>query len=213
LTLPPARYTPCYVVHRNWLYLLIVASLAAPAVAVGCYNPSLTSPGFFCHVGDNPACPDGQTCVPKPTALSTTGRCEVKGGGGGGNVDMASNMGQDGGIHFLGDMAMMNTQHDFAMMTGGMTGCNGLITCINACSPTDMNCPTACQSNTTANGNALFNNLLNCILNACPANVPGDVCYNSSSAQCMQCFSDAQSPGPPQGACYNDLATCHNDLP
>jgi hypothetical protein len=29
----------------------------------GCYGPSLTDPGFYCHVDDNPACPDDQVCA------------------------------------------------------------------------------------------------------------------------------------------------------
>jgi hypothetical protein len=41
-------------VQRYWLAILLLA---------GCYDPKLGAPGFFCHATDNPACPDGQTCV------------------------------------------------------------------------------------------------------------------------------------------------------
>ncbi len=61
--------------------------LALPVVGLGalfvhtqgCYNPEFGSPGFYCHVDDDPACPDGQSCI--------NGRCI---GGSGGNNDMSS---------------------------------------------------------------------------------------------------------------------------
>ncbi|HZS36158.1 MAG TPA: lamin tail domain-containing protein [Polyangia bacterium] len=33
------------------------------ALLAGCYGPKLSSPGFYCHAADNPACPNDQTCV------------------------------------------------------------------------------------------------------------------------------------------------------
>jgi hypothetical protein len=36
-----------------------------------CYNPHFGSPSFYCHPGDVPACPDGQSCV--------DGRCVAAG--------------------------------------------------------------------------------------------------------------------------------------
>ncbi len=32
-------------------------------VIASCYSPTLSSPGFYCHPNDVPACPDGQECV------------------------------------------------------------------------------------------------------------------------------------------------------
>src|SRR5437660_11859877 len=29
----------------------------------GCYSPKFTSPGYYCHAADNPACPGDQVCV------------------------------------------------------------------------------------------------------------------------------------------------------
>lgn len=53
------------------------ALLAALALGAGCYNPALFTVtgdgGFYCHPNDNPACPDGTTCM--PMGDGTTGRC------------------------------------------------------------------------------------------------------------------------------------------
>jgi hypothetical protein len=32
-------------------------------VLAGCFSPQFGSPGFYCHEGDTPACPDGQKCI------------------------------------------------------------------------------------------------------------------------------------------------------
>jgi len=159
------------------------ALLSSLIVAAGCYNPSLSSPGFFCHAGDDPACPDGQQCV--------QGRCVSRSGHPG------SDGGADGGST---DMARMS----------GLTGCSGLITCINNCAATDMTCPKLCQNNTTSTGNALFNNLIQCVLTFCPDQTPGDICYDPSSSSCTTCFTNAQSD---PSECGSDLSACQNDLP
>ena len=44
--------------------ILPLAGLGAfLALSQGCFNPTYGNPGFYCHSEDNPACPDGQTCV------------------------------------------------------------------------------------------------------------------------------------------------------
>jgi hypothetical protein len=37
--------------------------VAALLCVVGCYDPRLATPGYFCHSTDVPACPDGQRCA------------------------------------------------------------------------------------------------------------------------------------------------------
>jgi hypothetical protein len=171
----------------------------------GCYNPSLASPGFFCNPGDNEACPDSQECQ----LTSGKYRCVNRNG---------RSTGTDGGIIIhSNDMAMMsgpvdmarsNPTFDFSMPQGGLTGCAGLITCVNACNPTDSTCPTTCESNATAQGNNLFMTLINCIVTDCPGDFPGDPCYDPNSTDCSSCFSNAQ-----MFDCATDLSNCDNDLP
>jgi len=59
----------------------IRTALFALALLGGCYSPKLGTPGFFCHPDDDPACPDGQSCI--------DGRCI--------SPDMKTHM-SDGGI-------------------------------------------------------------------------------------------------------------------
>jgi Lamin Tail Domain len=70
----------------------------ALALCGGCYGPNLANPGFYCHDGDEPACPDGQMCI--------AGRCMDRGaavpdGGAGdsalppGGADLATPPGAD----------------------------------------------------------------------------------------------------------------------
>ncbi|HZS42365.1 MAG TPA: hypothetical protein VFF06_36295 [Polyangia bacterium] len=181
-------------------------------VAAGCYNPKLANPGFFCHEDDVPPCPDGQQCV--------GGRCVGPGMHSISFQDMASapDDHQDGGAsnndlahaHGSQDLSMPQTTHDFAIVTSGMTGCAGLVQCLNACPTTDMTCPTTCQSNATSQGNSLLQSLLGCIQQACPSNVSTDPCYNTSSTKCNTCVMNAQQPG---AACDSQLTACSNDTP
>ncbi len=65
-----------------------VAFLFSAVLFIGCYSPQLgIGPGFYCHPGDDPACPDGQSCV--------NGRCVSDNGGGGGGRDSGSSGGGD----------------------------------------------------------------------------------------------------------------------
>lgn len=83
---------------------LVISALAF----VGCYSPQLSSPGYYCHAQDNPACPDGQKCV--------NGRC-TSGPGGGGNDFAVPLDGGGGGNDFATgshDLAS-GGPHDFAM--------------------------------------------------------------------------------------------------
>jgi hypothetical protein len=180
-------------------------------VSAGCYNPQLSNPSFYCHADDNPACPDGQTCV--------DGRCVGPGihfsgddlsmpggghddGGGGQSTDLAH-----AASHDLATKPPVT--HDLAIVTTpGLTGCSGLIGCVNNCPTTDMTCPTDCENNATSNGQTLFNNLINCIVQQCPSTSHSDPCYDPNSTACSNCFTTAQS-----GACSSDLNACTNDLP
>lgn len=40
-----------------------VSILLGALTCGGCYRPKLAGESFYCHPTDNPACPDGQTCV------------------------------------------------------------------------------------------------------------------------------------------------------
>jgi hypothetical protein len=42
----------------TWAVLLLW-----PLWQLGCYDPRLATPGYFCHATDVPACPDGQRCA------------------------------------------------------------------------------------------------------------------------------------------------------
>lgn len=44
-------------------------------LAAGCYSPELAPEGYFCHLDDSPACPDGQVCRPYTGAPPNEGRC------------------------------------------------------------------------------------------------------------------------------------------
>src|SRR5437764_13663441 len=68
------RRGPCY----GPAPMVRITSLLFVLAVAGCYSPSLSNPGFYCHAEDNPACPDGQKCQ--------DGRCvalDFQGGGGG----------------------------------------------------------------------------------------------------------------------------------
>jgi hypothetical protein len=116
----------------------------------GCYSPNLSDPGFFCHVEDNPACPDGQQCV--------DGRCVTEGvvvnhdsggggddmgGVGGGPTDLST--GGSGDMSKPHDMAKsvdLAQPVDLAQSSCGMSGstcntssdcCSGSICLLNIC--------------------------------------------------------------------------------
>lgn len=187
----------------------------AIALSSGCYDPKLDNPGFYCHADDQPACPDGQTCINGRCAKPGT-KVPIDGGAGDGGDDQQQD--DMGGLPAPHDMAK-SAQHDlsqppppaqdFGTVTG-MTGCAGLVQCVNNCSATDQQCPTDCENNTTQNGLNLFNSLLSCIQSACPSNYSTDPCYNSSSTKCSNCLNSAQSSG---GACESELNACSNDGP
>ncbi len=92
---------------------------------------------------------------------------------------------------------------------GQMTGCSGLVMCINGCAMGDMTCPQTCFMNATMNGQNLFQAVLMCLQTACPSMNMGDVCFTDTPA-CDTCFSNAQMMN---GACYQQLMACDNDLP
>jgi len=52
------------------------------AASQGCFNPEYSSPGYYCHAEDVPACPEGQSCIGGRCIGGTTG----DGGGGGGGL-------------------------------------------------------------------------------------------------------------------------------
>jgi hypothetical protein len=51
--------------------------LFAFALLAACFNPSNPPIGFYCHPGDNPACPDGSECK----MVGSDYRCVATGGG------------------------------------------------------------------------------------------------------------------------------------
>ncbi|HZS40794.1 MAG TPA: hypothetical protein VFF06_28370 [Polyangia bacterium] len=198
--------------------------------AAGCYNPGLATPGFFCHAGDNPACPDGQQCV--------SGRCVSPHGGH-----------TDGGIMFSGDMSVNGStdlaqsggstdlahmvSHDFAQM-GGLTGCNGYAQCLLACG-SNSSCPPTCDANVTADGMSKFQTALGCGQNYC-ISTSGECMVDSTGTMlvdptgappgtCNACLNDAlamlfklqcSSPFAPDcnpSLCTSDYQTCLNSTP
>jgi len=89
--------------------ILILLALGA------CYRPNLASESFYCHANDNPACPDGQSCV--------SGRCVSPRDGGGedGAMDLSSAASQD--LSMPGSTPDMSKTHDMA--SGGCVGTGG----------------------------------------------------------------------------------------
>ncbi len=176
----------------------------------GCYSPKLGTPGFYCHEGDNPACPDGQMCL--------QGRCVAPGT----HVVPSSDLGMNnnGGDDLAGnnnnpvDMAHSSGNKDFStnhppdlsQPNTGMTGCNGLLNCLNACAANDQTCANNCFSNTTSQGQSLFMTAQQCALSNCPNMSPGDPCYDPSdpTGSCSQCIGQY---------CSNEVNACTNDLP
>ena len=162
-------------------------SLLLPLVLLaGCFSPKLGSPGYYCHLEDNPACPDGQQCV--------DGRCQSPG------VHL---IGKDGGdtnppLDMTGNT---NPPLDMTMpITNGMTGCKGYGVCLLGC--TDTTCQTACDNNVTANGMTLWGTALGC----------GQTwCLNSSSPRACKLDSTGMTlvdaTGQPTGTCN----TCLNN--
>src|SRR5262245_42845247 len=68
--------------RRAWC--LALAASGSALVLWSCYSPTLSSPGFYCHVNDSPQCPDGQKCM--------GGRC----------VDNKAGLQFDGGANNMG---------------------------------------------------------------------------------------------------------------
>src|SRR5688572_13457852 len=60
-------------------YPLLALGVTLFAISQGCFNPEFGSPGYYCHSGDTPACPEGQTC-------NASGRCVGGSGGDGGTT-------------------------------------------------------------------------------------------------------------------------------
>jgi len=100
----------------------------------GCYSPSLSNPGFYCHAEDNPACPDGQSCI--------NGRCVGEGvtvptSDGGGDVGVGGGpTGPDLSTGGPGDMAK---PHDLSQAPTDFS------------QPPDLAQPTCGQSNASCN--------------------------------------------------------------
>jgi hypothetical protein len=96
---------------------------------------------------------------------------------------------------------------------GGMTGCNGLVACLNACMVGDMACEQACIANSTQMAQSLLNTLFMCLDMACPS-MNGGVCDMTSrrfsQAACDNCYMQAQSAG---GQCVNEIMACNNNTP
>jgi hypothetical protein len=186
---------------------------------VGCFNPQVGSPGFYCHAEDIPACPDGQSCV--------NGRCVAPGykppveavdmgdpgvGSGGGDQDMAQGPGPGPGPGPV-DMKMPpSIQPDLSQpSTSGKTGCLGELMCENNCTGANPQpCFDACAANATPAGDSLFNALLNCVASACPGTLSTDPCYNSTSTKCTNCLNTCQSAG---GQCASAQMACANSTP
>ncbi len=103
--------------------------LAVLALVAGCYSPDLgNGPGFYCHAADNPACPNGQTCI--------NGRCysgtPPAGDGGGGDMSGSHDMATSSTPR---DFAMQQQQFDFALPVSFdlSTGGGNLCTCASMC--------------------------------------------------------------------------------
>ena len=175
----------------------------------GCYNPKLGSPGYYCHLEDHPACPDGQECM--------QGRCQTR------------------GVHFVGrDMAGINNPivdmagqlpgpMDLSMPVTGMTGCSGYVKCLVACGTSP--CPT-CDNNVTMDGMTKYQMALSCDQNwclnsaspkACMINAAGTMLVDASTAQpgaCNACLSNSTAalfgtacPTPSSANCNPSVCT------
>jgi hypothetical protein len=132
---------------------------------VGCFNPRYGGSSFYCHAGDQPACPDGQYCI--------GGRC----------VD-PSTISDDGGVSPIADLGR-SAPPDFASPanpnpsptpthtptptptptpspTPGatMTGCNGYVLCLSMCA--DPTCQSSCDANVTQQGMQLEQQAVDC---------------------------------------------------
>jgi len=123
--------------------------LAFVVLGSACYDPKLGSPSFYCHPGDNPACPDGQVCDATINRCVRSGHGTVIGDGGASINDAGSGGGGDGG-----------GGTDGGGVGTGMVGCRGYAQCLQPCTTTS--CQSACDSKVTSSGKMLFNTALAC---------------------------------------------------
>jgi hypothetical protein len=127
---------------------------------------------------------------------------------------MTGNGGDDmGGTMNPVDMAHGTTNKDFSTTnppdltmptTGGMTGCNGLLNCLNTCAQTDQTCINNCFNNTTAQGQSLFTTAQMCVQTNCPSTNTTDPCYDPMSTTCNTCINTA---------CMSQVNACLNSTP
>ena len=170
--------------------LLFATATAIALSGIGCYNPQLGNPGFYCHPTDQPPCPDGQVCV--------NNRCVRPGAfdlSHGSTFDMGSSSGPV-------DMAMSSSSPDLAQsvlpdlarpVVTTTTGCNGYAQCLLACG-SNTSCPPTCDANVTADGKSKYSTALGC---------GQDYCLNTT----FECQLDptmtmlVDPPGAPAGTC------------
>ncbi len=97
-------------------------------------------------------------------------------------------------------------------MGGGMTGCSGLVDCLNGCQPGDQGCQQQCVDAGTAQAQQLLQAALDCLEMACPS-TGGGVCDQNSPKfkqyRCDGCYNDAQDPN---GPCGQEVADCLADM-
>lgn len=184
----------------------------------GCYSPKLGTPGFYCHPGDEPACPDGQVCVDGRCRDRGTAGVRPDGGvGGGGAGDLGAT--GDGGGKGGGDMATRP----------GTLGCKGYVECLVAC--TSPSCADDCDAKTSLASVDLYQMALSCgqqhciDRGYCTIDAAGTMLIDAPGAagQCNPCLENATASlfnatctgtfncNPPQ--CAGVVQACKDDLP
>lgn len=202
---------------RSWLALL---PLLAVTLFVACYKPSFGSPGYYCDPENEPACPEGQSCV--------AGRCVSRRSGGG---DMAvSEDTPDLKNADLKSVVDMKKPPDLTQV-GGVATCGAYVDCVNACP--DTACAQACVDALDSDGYTKISEAINCGYDYCQNfaavcecdDLTGE-CYDSLTADfgaCQTCIDDAlsalsmqpcsssSSPDCAPSVCASAVAACFSD--
>jgi hypothetical protein len=165
------------------------ACLFLAVTLIGCFSPSLRSPGYYCHPDDHPACPDGQVCV--------QGRCQDPG-----YVNLDAGLGSGGPTaDFSTDPSMLDFSTNFPGVEAGtpMTGCASYVTCVRSCS-TNTACLASCQANATSMGQQLYQMALSCGQMYC------------AGAMACDATGTMDASGKPAGSCQMCLGTALSAL-